>query len=125
MYKYFNNNPLGRKAVGDCSVRAISKALGISWDEAHDLLSEMSKQMGTIMNDNDVISAVLRMHGFYKENLPCVRDRCYTIKEFARDNPIGIYVVGTGTHVVTIINGDYFDSFPSSGDERVICFWVK
>lgn len=125
MYRYFNNNPLGRKAVGDCSVRAISKALGISWDEAHDLLADMSKQMGTIMNDNDVISAVLRMHGFYKENLPCVRDHCYTIKEFARDNPIGIYVVGTGTHVVTIINGDYYDSFPQSGDENVICFWVK
>lgn len=51
MYQYFMNNPLGRKTVGDCSVRAISKALGVSWDEAHDMLSDMSKNMGTIMNE--------------------------------------------------------------------------
>lgn len=124
MYKYFNNNPLGRKTVGDCSVRAVSKALGISWDEAHDLLSDMSKDMGTIMNDNDVISAVLRMNGFYKENLPCTTRDCYTVKEFARENPIGTYVVGTGSHVVTIIDGNYYDSWPS-GDESIIFFWVR
>ena len=123
-YKYFNNNPLGRNTVGDCAVRAVSKALGISWDEAHDLLSDMSKQMGTIMNDNDVISAVLRMHGFYKENLPCTTKDCYTVREFARDNPHGLYVVGTGSHVVTIIGGNYYDSWPS-GDESIICFWTK
>lgn len=124
MYKYFNNNPLGRKTVGDCSVRAVSKALGISWDEAHDLLSDMSKDMGTIMNDNDVISAVLRMNGFYKENLPCTTRDCYTVKEFARENPIGTYVVGTGSHVVTIIDGNYYDSWPS-GDESILFFWVR
>lgn len=124
MYKYFNNNPLGRNKVGDCSVRAISKALDISWDEAHDLLSTMSKSMGTIMNDNDVISAVLRMHGFYKEQLPCTERSCYTVREFALDNPVGLYVVGTGSHVVTIINGSYYDSWPS-GDESVSCFWTK
>ena len=109
MYVFFNNNPLGRKAVGDCSVRAVSKALGISWDEAHDLLADMSKKMGTIMNDNDVISAVLRMHGFYKENLPWTCRDCYTIRDFARDNPIGTYVVGTGSHVVCVKDGNYFD----------------
>ena len=124
MYRYFNNNPLGRNTVGDCSVRAVSKALGISWDDAHDLLADMSKQMGTIMNDNDVISAVLRMHGFYKENLPCTDKDCYTVREFAMDNPVGTYVVGTGSHVVCNINRNFFDSW-NSGDESVIYFWVK
>ena len=124
MYRHFNNNPLGRNKVGDCSVRAVSKALGVSWDDAHDMLSDMSKNMGTIMNDNDVISAVLRMHGFYKENLPCTDRDCYTVREFANENPRGTYVVGTGSHVVAIINGDYYDSWPS-GDESVIYFWVK
>lgn len=124
MYKFYNPNPLGRKTVGDCSVRAISKALGISWDEAHDLLSDMSKKMGSVMSDNDVISAVLRMHGFYKENLPWVCKDCYTVKEFARDNPVGTYVVGTGSHVVTIINGDYFDTW-RSGDESILYFWTR
>ncbi len=122
MYKYFNSNPLGRRTVGDCSVRAISKALNISWDDAHDMLADMSKQMGTIMNDNDVISAVLRMHGFYKENLPCVD--CYTIRDFANDNRTGTYVVGTGSHVVAIKDGNYYDTWPS-GDESIMYFWTK
>ena len=121
-YRFFNNNPLGRRSVGDCSVRAVSKALGVSWDEAHDMLADMSKQMGTIMNDNDVISAVLRMNGFYKENLPCID--CYTVREFACDNPVGTYVLGTGNHVVTVIDGNFYDTW-RSGDESVLYFWMK
>lgn len=124
MYRFYNPNPVGRTTVGDCSVRAISKALGITWDEAHDELSQTSKQMGDIMNSNDVISAVLRHNGFYKEGLPCTYKHCFTVREFAEENPVGTYVVGTGTHVVTIINGDYFDAWPS-GDESVIYFWTK
>ena len=85
-------NPLGRRTVGDCSVRAVAKALGISWDKAHDMLADMSKKMGTVMNDNDVISAVLRIHGFYKESFPWTCKDCYTVKEFAQDNPVGTYV---------------------------------
>lgn len=34
MYIEFNNNPCGRK-VGDCAVRAVSKALGIDWENAY------------------------------------------------------------------------------------------
>lgn len=124
MYVYFNNNPLGRRTVEDCAVRAVSKALDISWDEAHDLLSDMSKQMGTVMTDKDVVSAILRMNGFYKEYLPYSCKDCYTIREFARDNPVGTYVIGTNNHVVTIIDGDFYDAWNSS-DESVITFWTK
>lgn len=123
MYKYYNPNPVGRRTE-DCSVRAVAKALGISWDDAHDLLSYASKQMGTIMNENDVISAVLRQNGFHRESLPNFCPDCYTIKDFARDNPRGIYVLGTGSHIVTVINGDWFDMW-NSGDEVPQYFWTK
>ena len=33
-FSYFNPNPEG-KQVGDCTVRAISKATGKSWDETY------------------------------------------------------------------------------------------
>lgn len=124
MYIHFNNNPVGRTSVGDCSVRAISKALNISWDDAHDLLSETSKQMGDVMNANDVISAVLRMNGFYREGLPDLCPDCYTVKDFARNNPVGTYVLGTGSHVITVINGDWYDSW-NSQDEIPQYFWVR
>ena len=34
MYSYFNKNPHG-KNVGDCTVRAISKATGKEWGETY------------------------------------------------------------------------------------------
>ena len=46
------------------------------------------------------------------------------VREFAMDNPIGTYVVGTGSHVVCIINGNFFDSWNSS-DESILYFWTK
>ena len=124
MYKYYNPNPVGRSSVGDCSVRAISKALGISWDDAFDLLAESAKQMGDMPSSNTVISAVLRKNGFYRENLPNFCPDCYTIRNFARDNPIGEFVVGTGDHVVAVEDGDYYDSW-DSGDEIPQYFWVR
>lgn len=123
MYVYFNSNPVGNH-VGDCSVRAISKALGISWDDAFDLLADAAKNMGDVMSANSVISAVLRMNGFYRENLPNFCPDCYSIKEFARDNPIGTYVVGTGSHVVCVKDGNWYDAWDSR-DEIPIYFWSK
>ena len=35
-YVEWNPNPVGRK-VGDCSIRAISKALGVDWETAYAL----------------------------------------------------------------------------------------
>ena len=124
MYVYYNPNPTGQDKVGDCSVRAVSKALGISWEDAYAKLATSGYDMGDMPSSNNVIAAVLRMNGFYRENLPMFCRDCYTIKDFARDNPVGTYVVGTGNHVVTIIDGDWFDTW-NSGDETPVYFWVR
>ena len=44
MFVRFNNNPAGR-TVGDCAVRAISVALGITWEEAYEKLCESGFKM--------------------------------------------------------------------------------
>lgn len=44
MYIEFQNNPCGRK-VGDCAVRAISKALDVSWESAYIMLAMNGLQM--------------------------------------------------------------------------------
>ncbi len=124
MYKYYNPNPVGRRSVGDCSVRAIAKALNIDWEKAFLMIAVNAYQMGDVISSNSVWGAVLRQNGFYRENLPMFCKDCYTIKDFARDNPIGTYVVGTGNHVVTIVNGDWYDTW-NSGDEVPQYFWTK
>jgi hypothetical protein len=123
MYRYYNPNPVGSNKVGDCAVRAVAKALGITWEDAFAKLAAAAYRMGDMPNSNAVISAVLRANGFYRENLPDCPN-CMTIRDFAFHNPVGTYVVGTGSHVVTIINGDYYDSWDSS-DENVMYFWTR
>ena len=59
MFRYFNSNPTKNIRVGDCAVRALSKALGITWDDAYDILSDNAKQMGDMPDSKIVMTATL------------------------------------------------------------------
>lgn len=122
-YIEFNNNPVGRR-VGDCAVRAVSKALDITWETAYISLALNGLQMGDVMNADSVWGATLRQHGYQRKAISSTCPDCYDIKEFCKEFPTGTYVVGTGGHVVTIIDGDYFDSW-DSGDETPQYYWSK
>ena len=122
-YIEFNPNPVGRK-VGDCAVRAIAKALNMGWEAAYIALVMNGMQMGDVMTGNSVIGATLRQHGFKKFNIPNTCPDCYTVEDFAEDHPSGVYVAGTGSHVVAIKDGSYFDAW-DSGKEPVAYAWYR
>lgn len=124
MYEYYNPNPTGRLSVGDCAIRAVAKALNISWENAFWKIALNAFYMGDVMSSNAVWGAVLREHGFYREGLPNFCPDCYTAKDFCRDNPKGVYVLGFGNHVATVINGTLYDSW-NSLSEVPQYFWTK
>ena len=113
MWREYNPNPTGRR-VGDCSVRAVSAALGIDWESAFCLLANAAFQMGDMPSSDSVWGAVLRMHGFKRRAVPDTCPDCYTAEAFAADHPEGVYVLGFGGHVATVVGGDLFDSWDSS-----------
>lgn len=113
MWIYFNNNPTGRN-VGDCSVRAVSVAIGVDWEDAYKLIADAGYQMGDMPSSDSVWGAVLRQNGFYRKTIPNNCPDCYTAEEFTRDNPYGVYVLGFGGHVATVIDGNLYDSWDSS-----------
>jgi len=113
MYVYYNPNPAGRH-VGDCSVRAISKALDVDWETAYDLIADAGYKMADMPSSNAVWGAVLRQHGFYRETIPNTCPDCYTAEDFCRDHPHGTYVLCTGNHVFTVQNGNVYDSWKNS-----------
>ena len=123
MWIKYNANPVANR-VEDCAIRAVAVALNISWDDAFDLIAESAKAMAGVMHLNAVFGAVLRQHGFERKIIPNKCPDCYTIKDFCRDNPHGVFVVGTGSHVVAVIDGDYIDSF-DSGDLLAIFYWEE
>lgn len=124
MWVEYNPNPASMRKVGDCSVRAVAKALNVDWETAFIKLSVNALAMGDMPNANNVIASVLRQNGFKRMDISNECPDCYTIREFANEHPRGTYVVGTGIHVVTIENGNYFDSW-DSGDEIVAYVWEK
>lgn len=123
MWIKYNPNPTGRN-VGDCSVRAVSAALGIDWENAYDLIAEAGRAMGDMPSSDSVWGSVLRQNGFYRESIPNTCPDCYTMENFCRDNPDGIFVVGFGGHVATVVDGDLYDSWDSS-QEIPVYVWYR
>ena len=124
MWEYFNPNPVGRIAVGDCSVRAVAKALDISWEEAYAKISANGFLMGDVISSDSVWSSVLRQNGFRRYVIPNDCPDCYTAEEFAQEHPEGTYVLGFGGHVATVVDGVIYDSWDSS-QEIPIYYWTN
>lgn len=112
MWEYFNPNPCGR-VVGDCAVRAISKALAIDWETAFVLLCFNALQMCDMPSSDSVWGAVLRQSGFYRDAIPNTCPECYTAADFCRDHPRGVFVLAFGGHVATVIDGILYDTWDS------------
>lgn len=123
MYQMWNPSPLGAR-VGDCSVRAVSKVLGVDWETAYTMLCLRGFDLCDMPNSNAVINALLTSKGFERGIVPNTCPECYTIADFANDHPQGTYVVGTGDHVVAVEDGTIFDSWDSS-TETAIFYWGK
>ena len=123
MWIEFNNNPVGRR-VGDCSVRAVSKALGILWEDAYTILADAGYAMGNMPSANEVIAAVLRQHGFYRRAIPDTCPDCYTTRDFCEDFPRGTYVLSYGEHVACVQDGAVYGSW-NSLDEVPQFFWYR
>lgn len=123
MFIEYNPNPVGRR-VGDCSVRAISKALDIDWETAYVLLSMNGFSMGDMPSSDSVWGATLRQRGYSRKSVPDLCPDCYTAEDFCRDHPQGTFVLGFGGHVATVRDGMLFDSWDSS-QEVPQFYWMN
>lgn len=118
-----NPNYLG-KHTGDCTVRALSIVLDKDWIWTYIELAIQGLIMGQMPSDNQVWDALLRSKGFERSSIPNTCPDCYTVKDFCKDHKSGIFVLGTGTHVVAVVDGCYIDDW-DSGDEVPLFVWSK
>lgn len=120
---WYNPSPAGRN-VGDCSVRAVAKALDTDWETAYAMIVMNGFLMNDVPSSNAVWGSVLKQNGFHRSTIPTTCPDCYTAAEFAADHPHGTYVLGFGTHVATVKDGMIYDSWDSS-NEIPVYFWEK
>ena len=112
-WRYYNPNPKGHREI-DCTVRAVSAALGIDWDWAFCLIMSAGfseKRMGV---SNGTWALVLRRHGFRRAIIPNTCPDCYTVEDFCIDHPRGIYVLCMWQHIATVRDGYVWDSWDST-----------
>lgn len=121
MWQYANLNPMG-KSVGDCTVRAIAIATGNEWVDTYLDLCLMGMVMADMPSANSVTTAYLRKNGFHRRTIPDDCPDCYTIEKFCEDHPRGTFVIGTGSHLTTVIDGTLFDSWNSLAETPVYYF---
>ena len=122
-FYFFNPNPKNQR-VGDCAVRAISKATNQSWKDAYIGLCSEGLAIKDMPSSNIVWGNYLRRFGFEEKSIPHICPACVTVSGFAEDHPEGRFVLATQNHVVAVINGDYYDTW-DSGDEIVLYFYEK
>lgn len=118
MWIFCNPNPCNL-LVGDCVIRACSISQNKSWTTIHSELSDLSRYRCNMPSANTIWGEYLERTMFYREP----RSRI-TVKQFCLANPKGVYTIGTGTHAVTVIDGNYYDIW-DSGDEKVLYYFER
>jgi len=121
MWVKCNPNPLG-KQTGDCVVRAIAIATQRSWRSVYRDLCKAGEAECEMPSSNVVWGTYLTDQGFKQFLLPESCPRCITIRTFCERYTKGTYIIGTGSHAVAIIDGDWYDSW-DSGNEVPSYFW--
>ncbi len=115
----YNPNPRSRR-VGDCAIRACCKATGRTWNEVFDDLVQIAYRQKDVLSANKVWGEYLADNGYvrYEPDYPM------DVYKFCCNFPHGTYVLGLDGHVVTVVDGRYWDTWDSGG-KNVIYFWER
>ena len=123
MWVEHNENPVARRTV-DCTIRAISKALGQDWETTFIGTNAKAFELKDMPTANHVWGAYLKSRGWKRHVIPNECPDCYTVKDFCADNPLGAFILAIDGHVVCVIDGDYYDTW-DSGEEVPLYYWKK
>lgn len=105
-------------------VRAIAIAEELSWEKAYDEIVAQGRREYEMPSANLVLDSYLYTRGYRKKLLPPSCPHCYTVRDFCKEHYHGTFIIGTGSHVLAVINGDYYDTW-NSGDEIPTYYWIK
>ena len=122
-WQLYNPNP-AQNRVGDCTVRAISKALGQEWETTYAGLTAYGFMLCDMPNANWVWGAYLEDKGFKECIINRHGKRVYSVNDFCHDNPEGTYILAIDGHVVCVENGKFYDTWDSGG-EIPLYYWKR
>lgn len=120
-YIYCNPNP-SRLLVGDCVIRGICILMNKPWEQIYEDICHEGLLLHDMPSSNNVWGSYLMKHNYIRKIIPNMCPNCYTVKDFCQNNFLGHFLLATGSHVVAVIDGNYYDTW-DSGDEVPVYYW--
>jgi hypothetical protein len=122
----------------DCTVRALSNASGMHYDQAHSLLKKHGRNnrcgafFGTMLKANTEAGFVLdSVHGTTGAANHAARiakrqaSKGITLAKILPKLAFGEYIVNTTGHAVAVVNGKIIDTFDNPAGKRVVAVFKK
>lgn len=128
-FQYYQPNKKDLKdQYADCTIRALSKALNVTWIEAFDLMMEecRKEQCVTIFSlPLPIRKRIMDSWGFDYQGVSVANGkRRPTIAEFAKAHPTGTFICNVAGHEVAIVDGMYYDTW-DSGYKPMYGYFIK
>ena len=115
-YCYYQPNDKDLKdRYGDCTIRALSKALNVTWLEAFDLTVPLCReyQVSSVFGAPSSIERnIINRLGFAYVGISNRKgSKRPTVDSFAKDHPSGRYILNVANHEVACVDGKYYDTW--------------
>lgn len=114
-YKYYQPNKKDLKDdYGDCSIRALCKALNVTWLEAFDKSIDFMREKQCVISGMPLSleKEFFKEFGFEYIGISNRKgSKRPTVNEFAVKHSKGVYILNVAHHYVTVVDGYYFDTW--------------
>ena len=124
IFKFLNLNSKNRITC-DCVVRAISRAIGWSWQGTLKELTKFSCWTGYFITDVKCYRRFLVQNGFIEHRQLRHDDNTkYTLAEFIESHPKGTYLVNMSNHLTVVVDGVNYDVWDcTKSHQKIGMFW--
>ena len=122
-FEFYNANPKDRR-TGDCSVRCVATALGITWDEAVDLVCEMSHKTKIEPFGRKMVDKILVANGFMPMKIKLENGKRPTMATLL-DKYKGYIIVGIIAHHEMCARGGKVLDIWDSSNRSLYKYYIK
>lgn len=115
-FVYYQPNKLDIKdEYGDCTIRSLSKALGLTWLETFDLTIPYCREYqipNIFFTSRKVEREIMEKLGFKYTGVSNKKGtKRPTVEEFAATHKEGSYILNVSNHEVACVDGKYYDTW--------------
>ena len=125
-FKYYQPNKKDLKdEYGDCVIRALTKATNKTWIEVFDELLPYARENQTMPNNKVCYEKYILNNNFEYHGISNKKgSKRPTVDSFTKEHKKGTYILRVAHHIVTVVDGLYYDTW-DSGAKSLYGYWEK